>query len=136
MNDDLLTRLRAINDLAAFNRWAGFAVTAAAPGTATLELSWREDFGQYVGHLHAGMVAALIDTACGFAASTLADVVVATQCNVSFLAPGVGTTFTTTATTTKAGRRQLFTAAELHATREDGESRLIATGQTLLIPTT
>jgi uncharacterized protein (TIGR00369 family) len=133
--DDVLARLRAINELAAFNRWAGFEVTAAGPGTATLRLAWRDDFGQYVGHLHAGMVAALIDTACGFAASTLADVVVASQCSVCFLAPGVGTTFTATATTTKAGRRQLFTAAELHGTDAAGTTKLVATGQTLLVPT-
>jgi len=134
MSDDLLSRLRTINELAAFNRWAGFEVTDAAPGTATLRLAWRDDFGQYVGHLHAGMVAALIDTACGFAASTLAGVVVASQCGVSFLAPGIGTTFTATATTTKAGRRQLFTSAELHGEDEAGTRRLIATGQTLLVP--
>jgi len=134
MNDDLLPRLQAINELAAFNRWAGFEVTDAAPGTATLRLTWRDDFGQYVGHLHAGMVAALIDTACGFAASTLADVVVASHCSVSFLAPGVGTAFTATATTTKAGRRQLFTSAELHGLDADGGRKLVAVGQTLLVP--
>ena len=99
----------------------------------TLRLRWRAELGQYSGHLHAGIVAALIDTACGFAAFTLAGPVAASHCAVSYLAPGAGQNFTATATTAKAGRRQVFANAELHGER-DGRPVLIAQGHTLLIP--
>lgn len=57
-----------ISDTAPFNRWVGLSVTRAASGQCVLEMPWRSDFGQYAGFLHAGVVAALLDTSCGFAA--------------------------------------------------------------------
>jgi uncharacterized protein (TIGR00369 family) len=65
---DLLARLRAINQQAAFNRWCGFEVVEAQRGTATIAMPWRDEMGQYSNFLHAGITGALIDTACGFAA--------------------------------------------------------------------
>jgi len=53
----MLEQLRAVNASAAFNRWAGFEVTEAEPGRVCLRLEWREDLGQYSGHLHAALVA-------------------------------------------------------------------------------
>jgi uncharacterized protein (TIGR00369 family) len=131
---DLLAELQAVNQLAAFNRWAGFEVASAAAGTATLRLPWRDEFGQYAGQLHAGMTSALIDTACGFAGYTVAGQVLASHCAVSYLAAGVGREFVAMARVVKAGRRQVFVSAELHAETEKGP-RLVATGETLLIPT-
>lgn len=133
MSADHLTQLRQINAAAAFNRWAGFEVVAAAPGEVSLRLPWRDELGQYAGTLHAGLFSALIDTACGFAAYTVAGEVVASHCAVSYLAPGTGPAFVATARTVRAGRRQVFTAAELHDER-DGTPVLIATGETILIP--
>lgn len=131
--DDALAMLREINDTAAFNRWAGFEVVAAGPGVAELRLPWREELGQYTGFLHAGMVSALIDTACGFAAATLSGRVLASHCAVNYLAPATGTAFLASAHVVKPGRRQVFARAEL--TAERGTERiLVATGDTLLIP--
>ncbi len=132
-NDDQLSALTALNATASFNTWAGITVVAASPGQVTLRLRWRAELGQYFGHLHAGVIAALIDTACGFAAYTLAGPVATSHCAVSYLAPGAGPTVTATATTAKVGRRQIFANAELRGER-DGRLVLIAQGQTLLIP--
>jgi uncharacterized protein (TIGR00369 family) len=113
--------------------WAGFEVLEADTGSVRLGVRWRPEFGQYAGHLHAGMIAALIDTASGFAAYTVAGNVAASNCAVSFLRAGVGATFQATATVVKPGRRQVFVSAELHSI-EDDSSTLIAVGQTLLVP--
>lgn len=135
-DNELLTQLRAVNDTAAFNRWAGVEVTAAEPGLVELRLSWRSEFGQYAGFLHAGIVTALIDTACGFAAVTATGGnVTASHCAVNFLAPARGDAFVARARVVKAGRRQIFTTAELTAERDD-QTVLVATGDTLLIPLT
>ena len=131
-----LPLLRHINDTAPFNHWAGFEVTLAEPGLVELRLPWREEFGQYTGFLHAGMVSALIDTACGFAAVTvLGGGVLASHCAVSFLAPARGEAFLARGHVLKAGRRQVFTSADLTA-EHDGAATLVATGHTILIPTT
>ena len=68
---DLLGQIRAINETAQFNRWCGLEVISAAPGAVDIAMPWRTEAGQYSGFLHAGVVAALIDTACGYAAVTL-----------------------------------------------------------------
>lgn len=129
-----LPRLTASNASAAFNRWADFAVVAAAGGTAELSMSWRDDFAQYSGHLHAGMIAAMLDTACGFAAATLVGSVTASHFSMSCLKPAIGRRFVAKGKTIRAGRRQVFARAELFAEDGQGGMSLVATGETVLIP--
>lgn len=132
--DDLVARLAAVNASAAFNRWAGFGVVSAAPGRAELRMRWREDGGQYAGFLHAGLIAALIDTVCGFAAFTQVGPVMASHFSVNCLAPAIGAAFVAKGEVVKAGKRQIFTRADLFAENEAGERRIVATGETLLMP--
>lgn len=129
---DALALLRAINATAAFNRWCGIEVVAAEPGQATIEMPWRAEAGQYAGFLHAGLVGALIDTACGFAAATVVGRVLASHYAVNCLRPAVGERFVARARVVKPGRRQVFTACELYALA-DGRETLVATGETLLV---
>ena len=128
---DLLATLRAINATAAFNRWCGIEVVHAEPGKAEIAMPWRDEVGQYAGFLHAGLVGALIDTACGFAAATLVGRVLAAHFSVNCLRPAVGERFVARARVVKPGKTQVFTACELFALR-DGKETLVATGETLL----
>jgi uncharacterized protein (TIGR00369 family) len=130
-NDALLAQIREINQSAAFNRWCGLEVIRAEPGQVQLGLVWRAEFGQYAGFLHAGMVAALIDTACGFAAVTLVGRVLASHFSINCLRPAVGQRFVARARVVKPGKTQVFTACELIAISGD-EEKLVATGETLL----
>jgi len=128
-----LAQLRAVNEQAAFNRWAGIEVIRAETGSAELGLAWRAEFGQYTGFMHAGMVGALIDTACGFAAVTVAGRVLAVHYSVNCLRPAVGERFIARARVVKPGKTQVFTSCELYAV-QGGEEKLVATGETLLTP--
>lgn len=131
----MLDTLRAINTTAAFNRWAGFEVTHVESGEAELCMDWRaEDMGQYAGFLHAGLIGAMLDTACGFAAATVAGQVLASHFSVNCLAPAVGTRFVARGRVVKAGRKQVFARAELHAQADDATLRLVATGEAILVP--
>jgi len=130
---DALATIRAINATAAFNRWCGIEVLAAGEGRAEIGLAWKEDLGQYAGFLHAGLVGALIDTACGFAAATQVGRVLASHYAVNCLRPAVGERFIARARVVKPGRTQVFTACELFAVN-GGEEKLVATGETLLTP--
>lgn len=132
---DPLALIRGINAQAAFNRWCGIEVLAAGEGRAEIALAWREDLGQYSGFLHAGLVGALIDTACGFAAATVVGRVLASHFAVNCLRPAVGERFVARARVVKPGRTQVFTACELFAVA-DGAEKLVATGETLLTPVT
>ena len=131
--NDVLATIRAINAMAAFNTWCGIEVLSASPGHAEIAMPWRPEAGQYAGFLHAGLVGALIDTACGFAAATTAGRVLASHFSVNCLRPAVGDRFVARARVVKPGRTQIFTACELYA-QADGAEKLVATGETLLVP--
>ncbi|QRF56058.1 PaaI family thioesterase [Variovorax paradoxus] len=131
----MLDTIQALNRTAAFNRWAGFEVVRAEKGEAELRMAWREaDMGQYAGFLHAGMIGALLDTVCGFAAATVAGRVLASHFSVDCMAPALGRVFVARGRVVKAGRKQVFTAAELFGEAEDGTLKLLATGSTILVP--
>lgn len=128
---DPLAQIRAINQGAAFNRWCGIEVVSVEPGKAEIAMPWRAEVGQYSGFLHAGLVGALIDTACGFAAASMVGRVLASHYSVNCLRPAVGERFIARARVVKPGKTQVFTACELYAVA-DGSEKLVATGETLL----
>ena len=131
----LLNTLQAVNQSASFNRWAGFKVTHAAAGEAELRMDWRkDDMGQYSGYLHAGLIGAMLDTACGYAAATVAGRVLASHFSVNCLAPAVGRGFVARGHVVKAGRKQVFASAELFAEQDNGELLMVATGSAVLVP--
>ena len=105
-----LEELVAVNASAGLNRMIGFEVVSAGGGTA-----------------------ALLDTACGFAAATVVGRVTASHFSMNCLRPAVGRLFVAKGTTVRAGRRQIFAKAELFAEDEQGERHLVATGETLLV---
>jgi uncharacterized protein (TIGR00369 family) len=129
---DPLATIRAINATAEFNRWCGIEVLGAGSGHAEIAMPWRREVGQYAGFLHAGLVGALIDTACGFAAATIAGRVLASHFSVNCLRPAVGERFVARARVVKPGKTQVFTACELFA-QSGGIEKLVATGETLLV---
>jgi uncharacterized protein (TIGR00369 family) len=132
---DLLATLRAVNAKAAFNRWLALEVIAAGEGFAEIRCGHRDDATQYQGFLHAAVIGGLIDTACGFAAATVAGSVLASHFSVNCLAPAVGTGFVARGEIVRAGKRQIFTRADLFA-ETDGVRKLVANGEALLLRAT
>lgn len=127
-----LQSLRQLNELAAFNRWCSIEVLEAESGRVVIAMNWRPEVGQYVGFMHAGVIGALIDTACGYAAATMVGHnLLAAHFSVNCLRPAVGERFTARARVVKPGRSQVFTACKLFASAKGKES-LVATGETLL----
>ena len=129
-----LQRIAAINASAAFNRLARFVVVAAGDGAAELRMDWREEFTQYSGYLHAGVIAALLDTACGFAAASIVGQVTASHFSMNCLRPAVGQRFVAKGMMLRAGRKQVFAAAQLYGEDEQDRRTLVAIGETLLVP--
>jgi uncharacterized protein (TIGR00369 family) len=130
----MLNALKQINSTSAFNRWAGFEVTRAESGEAEVTLAFRDaDMAQYAGFLHAGLIGGLLDTACGFAAGTVAGNVLASHFSVNCLAPAIGEVFVAKGQVVKAGKKQVFARAELFAQSGD-KLKLVATGEAILVP--
>jgi uncharacterized protein (TIGR00369 family) len=127
-----LEQLQYANSRAEFNKWCGIEVTAAEEGFVELSLQWKKELGQYSGFLHAGLIGALIDTACGFAAATVVGPkILASNFSVNCLRPAIGERFIARAKVVKPGKKQTFTSCDLFAITSEGE-KLVANGQALL----
>ena len=113
----------------------GAVLAEVAPGRVVIELPWQQALTQQHGFLHAGMVATALDSACGYAGSTLmpADAGVLTiEYKINLLAPAQGSRFRMEGVVVKPGRTITVSEGRAFALHEGGE-RLIATmGATLM----
>ena len=85
----------------------GARILSVAPGEVVIELPWRDDLAQQHGVLHAGAVASIADSACGYAALSLmpaGSAVMSGEFKVNLLAPGRGERFLASGRVRRAGR--------------------------------
>lgn len=107
----------------------GARLARVAPGEVDVELPFRADLTQQHGFLHAGIVATVLDSACGYAAFTLmpADAgVLSIEFKVNLLAPAEGERIIARARVVRAGRTISVCQADAFAVR-GGEERLVTT---------
>lgn len=107
----------------------GARLARVAPGEVEIELPFREDLTQQHGYLHAGVVAAVVDSACGYAALSLAPAgteVLSIEFKLNLLAPSVGDSLAARARVVRAGRRVTVCAGDVYA-RSGGAEKLVAT---------
>lgn len=130
-------RVRASFAEQAFMTTCGAKMTSVEPGNVAIEFSYREDLTQQHGFIHAGVVAAVADSACGYAALTLMPAeaaVLSVEFKVNLLAPAAGDRFRAVARVIRAGRTLTVCAAEVHAIRGDArDDVLIAAMQATMI---
>ena len=85
----------------------GARMLSVAPGEVLIELAWSEGLAQQHGVLHAGAVASIADSACGYAALSLmpaGSAVMSVEFKVNLLAPGRGERFLASGRVRRAGR--------------------------------
>jgi uncharacterized protein (TIGR00369 family) len=107
----------------------GGAITALAPGACTISLARRADILQQHGFIHGGAVAALADTACGYAAFTLfpaGATILTVEMKINFLSPADGDMLVARANVKRSGRTLTVVGADLFAVR-DGVEAIAAT---------
>jgi uncharacterized protein (TIGR00369 family) len=113
----------------------GASMVRVEPGEVAIDLPFDPALTQQHGFVHGGVIAAGLDTACGFAASTLmpADAGVLTvEMKTNFLAPALGERFRFTARVRRAGRTVTFVEADAIAVA-DGRARTVATMQATMM---
>ncbi|HEX6746035.1 MAG TPA: PaaI family thioesterase [Longimicrobium sp.] len=129
--DGYEARLRESFARQAAMRTIGAEIAHVAPGEVDLRMPHREDLTQQHGFMHAGIVGALADSACGYAAYTLMPPhagVVSIEFKLNLVAPAAGEAFVARARVKKAGRTITVCNADVFALR-GGEERLVATMQ-------
>jgi uncharacterized protein (TIGR00369 family) len=117
-NEDMLARVRASFDRQAMMSTLGVEVTAVERGKVRMSLGHDERFTQQHGFMHAGAVASVLDTACGYAAYSVmppdAAVLTATY-TINLMAPAAGARFTITGEVVRAGRTLVVCRGEAFA---------------------
>jgi uncharacterized protein (TIGR00369 family) len=85
----------------------GATLTRVEPGAVEIALPYRADLTQQHGFIHAGIVATILDSACGYAAFSLmpADVAVLTvEYKINLLRPAKGDRLVARARVVRAGK--------------------------------
>jgi len=100
---------------------------------------WTKSHTQQDGFLHAGVISAIMDSACGYAAYSVAPEgcnVLTVEFKVSLLAPAIGQKFAARAQVKRAGKTVTVCSADAFAIHGDRE-KLIATmlGTIMALPT-
>ncbi|HEX8189363.1 MAG TPA: PaaI family thioesterase [Pyrinomonadaceae bacterium] len=107
----------------------GARLLRLAPGEAEIGLDFDAAFTQQHGYLHAGLVTAIVDTACGYAALTLTEPgaeVLSVEFKLNLLSPAAGRGFVARARVVRAGRNLTVCAGDFYSLKEGGE-KVVAT---------
>ena len=119
-------------------RTLGIALSRLEPGEVELSMAYSPAFTQQHGFVHAGIITAGLDNACGIAAFTLMPKgagILTVEFKTNLLAPARGTQFMFRASVVKPGRTLTFCEARAFA-QDKGVESLIATmsGTLMAIP--
>lgn len=110
-------------------------LSVCLPGEVAIHMPYSPTLTQQDGFLHAGVITALADTACGYAAMTLMPEdaeVLSVEFKVNLLSPAVGEGFMASGFVIKPGRTLTVCRADVFAIK-DGEEKLVATMQATMI---
>jgi uncharacterized protein (TIGR00369 family) len=108
----------------------GARLLRVAPGEVEIGFEFKEEFTQQHGYLHAGVVTALVDTACGYAALSLTEPgaeVLSVEFKLNLLSPAAGARFVARARVVRAGRNLTVCAGDFYVLKDGGEQKIVAT---------
>ena len=116
----------------------GAELVRVAPGEVEIALRFREDLTQQHGYLHAGIVSAVVDSACGYAAMSLAGAgadVLSIEFKLNLLSPAAGERFVARARVKRAGRNVTVCTGDLFAVTGDSEKAVATMLATMMTVT-
>lgn len=108
----------------------GARIERVAPGEVEVALPCRDEITQQHGYVHAGILGAALDSACGYAALTVmpADTGVLTiEFKLNCLAPAAGERLRLIGRVRKPGRTIVVAEGEAIVVAADGSEKLVAT---------
>jgi uncharacterized protein (TIGR00369 family) len=114
----------------------GAEATVVEPGHVVIEVAYRADLCQQNGFVHAGVIASIADSACGYAALTLmpeGSDVLSVEFKVNLLAPARGDRFRATADVVRSGRTLSVVQSQVHAISKGQPDTVIALMQATMI---
>jgi uncharacterized protein (TIGR00369 family) len=106
------------------------------PGRTEIALPYRQDLTQQHGFIHAGIVTAIADSACGYAALSLMPPgvgVLTIEFKVNLLNPATGARLVARGQVVKPGRALMVCTGDVTAEQEDGATRPVALMQATMM---
>lgn len=122
-------RVRRSFSSQAFMSTLGAELTAVGEGLVEIRLPFSSQLTQQHGYLHAGAVIAVLDSACGYAALSLAaddKEVLTVELKTNLLAPAAGKVLVARAQVKRAGKTLTVCTADAFAIT-DSREKLVAT---------
>jgi len=135
LDPDVATRVRESFARQRFMATIGASIAHLAPGEVDLELGYDEALTQQDGFLHAGVVAAALDSACGYAAYTLMapdDGVLTVEFKINLLEPAAGERFVARGRVVRAGRTLTICRGDAYATAGATERHVATVAATMM----
>jgi uncharacterized protein (TIGR00369 family) len=129
-------RVRESLSRQAFMTYLGATLAKVAPGYCEIRMPYRPELTQQHGFFHAGAMAAVIDSACGYAAFSLmpADAsVVTVEYKMNLLAPGRGDTLVARGEVIRNGRTLKICRGEGFGVRNGAETRCVEMLSTIMM---
>jgi uncharacterized protein (TIGR00369 family) len=131
---DFERRVRTSFDRQAAMRTLGVTLERVAPGEVVLALPFDETLTQQHGFLHAGIITAVVDSACGYAALSLMEpgvAVLSVEFKVQLLAPARAMRFVGLGRVLRAGRTLSVVSGEFRA--EGGDVLALLNGTMMAV---
>ncbi|HEX4960696.1 MAG TPA: PaaI family thioesterase [Thermoanaerobaculia bacterium] len=128
-------RVRASFERQGFMQRLGAELAAVEAGYCEIRLPFREDLGQQHGYFHAGAMAAVGDSAGGYAAYTLmgaSDSVLTVEYKINLLAPGQGEEVVARAQVVRPGRTLTVCKIDVFAVAAGAETLCATMQQTVI----
>jgi len=113
----------------------GASLGNVGPGEVDILLPFRDDLTQQDGFVHAGVIAAVADSACGYAAYSLMALggrVLSIEFKVNLLAPAVGERFEARGRVLRAGKTVTVCRADVAAISGRAEKLVAAMTGTMM----
>jgi len=132
---DFATRVRRSFDAQQVMHTLGASLQRVEPGEIAIVLPFASHLTQQHDYLHAGVVATIADSACGYAAMTLTPPgldVLTVEYKINLLAPAQGETFVAVGSVLRRGRLLTVCRGDVLAT-SNGREKAVATIQATII---
>ena len=135
-NPDFAATVRDSFDRQPFMALMGADLVSITPGACEIGLDHRDDLTQQHGYIHGGAVGAIIDSAMGYAAFSLAATgssVLTVEYKLNLVAPADGMRLVARGEVARAGRTLIVSRGEVFAIKEGAESLCAVASQTVMI---
>jgi len=113
----------------------GAAMGRVGPGKVEIEMPYRADLTQQHGFIHGGIVTAIVDSACGYAAFSLSTpdtAVLTVEYKVNFVAPAKGDRLVARGEVVRPGATITVCKGDVFA-YDDGKEKLVASMLTTMM---